>query len=287
MVLSDVFISYSRKDGSFVATLNTALLQAEKKAWIDWKDIPYSSKWWDEISEAIQGANAFICIMTPDYFLSKTCSEELRLAEKLDKKIIPVLYKEFEPTLNNSNQVSKINWLFFRQSDDFSNSFNSLIDTINKDLDWVKFHTRLLVRAMEWSAKKNDSSYHLYGKDLEEALTHKKNEAGKIPQLNSLQNNYILASQTGAADLHEKQLRGFYLAALIYSFAQMFVIYIWSHNDLSETAMINLSWVWVPALSFAIAGFTIGKYSLKKSFFAMAVAVVLFFLFFEFVWASL
>jgi hypothetical protein len=287
MVLSDVFISYSRKDSVFVDSLNKALKKADKDVWIDWEDIPYSAKWWDEISEAIQGASTFICVMSPEYFNSKTCIEELAIAEKISKRIIPALHREFDATLNTSNSISKINWLSFKEHDDFTVSFNSLMDTINKDLEWVKFHTRLLVRAIEWSAKKNDASYHLYGKDLEEAQTFKKKAPGKTPPLNTLQLNYIMASQSGAASMQKKQLRGFYLAAFIYSIAQMYVIYIWGQDDLSETVMIKLSWVWLPALSFALAGFTLGQYSIKKSFFAMGVVMILFFMFYKFVWASL
>lgn len=287
MLLSDVFISYSRKDLPFVDSLNKALLKVDKNVWVDWEDIPYSSKWWDEISEAIEGASTFICVMSPDYFNSKTCNDELLIAEKRNKRIIPLLHKEFDIKNNSSNSIAKINWLPFRDTDDFTSSFDRLMETINKDLEWVKFHTRLLVRAIEWSDKKNDSSYHLYGKDLEEAQSFQKLGLSKSPPLNTLQNNYIEASQSGAAKLQRRQLLGFYVVALIYSIAQMFVIYIWSEQDLSETAMIKLSWVWLPALSFALAGFTIGKRSIKKSLIAMGVVMVLFFLFFELLWSSL
>lgn len=287
MVLTDVFISYSRKDSSFVDSLNNSLIKVEKNVWIDWEDIPYSAKWWEEITEAVEGTNAFICVLSPDYFASKTCIEELIMAEKRNKRIIPILHKEFDPKLNTSKSISKINWLHFRKTDDFTNSFDMLLGTINKDLEWVKFHTRLLVRALEWSNKKNDASYHLYGKDLEEAQFFVQQGLNAAPPLNSLQKNYIEASQSGAANLQKKQLRGFYLAAFIYSVAQTFVIYFWSESDLSETAMVKLSWVWLPALSFAIAGFTIGKHSIKRSFVAMAVVMVLFFLFFELLWPSL
>jgi len=82
MVLSDVFISYSRKDAAFVDGLNKALMKAGKNVWIDWEDIPYSAKWWDEISQAIEGATTFICVLSPDYLASETCMEELTLARR-------------------------------------------------------------------------------------------------------------------------------------------------------------------------------------------------------------
>jgi hypothetical protein len=125
----------------------------------------------------------------------------LNIAEKLNKRIIPTLHREFDPKLNSSNSISKINWLFFRDEDNFTNSFDSLMETINKDLEWVKFHTRLLVRAGEWASRKNDGSYHLYGKDLEEALSFVNNEIKKSPPLNTLQKNYIESSKSGAARL--------------------------------------------------------------------------------------
>jgi hypothetical protein len=127
----------------------------------------------------------------------------------------------------------------------------------------------------------------LYGQDLQEAQSFQKNEMKKEPPLNTLQKNYIEASQSGASKLQRKQLRGFYVAALIYSVAQMGVIYIWSEQDLSETAMIKLSWVWLPALGFAVGGFTVGRHSIKRSLVAMGIVMVLFFLFFELLWGLL
>lgn len=287
MLLSDVFISYSRKDSIFVDSLNKALTRANKDVWVDWEDIPYSSTWWDEISQAIEGANTFICILSPDYFSSKFCIEELTIAEKLNKRIIPIIHREFDHKLNTNNSIAKINWLPFRDKDNFETSFDLLLETINKDLEWVKFHTRLLVRANEWSSRKNDNSYNLYGKDLEEAQSFQKIGLNKLPPLNTLQNNYIEASKSGAAQLQRRQLLGFYLVALINSFAQMFVIYIWSERDISETGMVKLSWVWVPGLSFAIAGFSIGRRSIIRSLVVMFIAMIVFFLFFEFLWEAL
>jgi hypothetical protein len=51
--------------------------------------------------------------------------------------------------------------------------------------------------------------------------------------------------------------------------------------------MIKLSWVWLPGLSFALAGFTIGQRSIKKSIVAMAVVMIGFFLFYAVLWESL
>ena len=84
-----------------------------------------------------------------------------------------------------------------------------------------------------------------------------------------------------------KQLRGFYLAALAYSIAQIFVIYFWDFDSMSETAMVKMSWVWLPGLSFAIAGLTIGRFRLRTAFVAMAVTMALFATFYSVVWPLL
>lgn len=49
--------------------------------------------------------------------------------------------------------LSKYNWLFFRDVDDFASAFQALIKAIDTDLDHVRTHTHLLVRANEWDKK--------------------------------------------------------------------------------------------------------------------------------------
>jgi hypothetical protein len=154
-------------------------------------------------------------------------------------------------------------------------------------LNWVRFHTRLLVRATEWDHKNKEQSFHLFGKDLEEVEFFLKSNVGKEPALTPLQMSYITSSQSGAIELQKKQLKGFYLSAFIYSLLQMVVIYFWSFDNISEDGLVKLSWVWLPALSFSLAGFTIGKRSLKISFIAVIVVSILFFLFYNLIWPSL
>ena len=287
MVLSDIFISYSRKDATFVGRLNQKLHEEGLDVWIDWEDIPYSSNWWNEISQAVDGASAFVCVLSDDYFKSETCAAELKLAEERNKRIIPVCYKDFDRKLNTSNAVAKTNWLLFSTDDDFDSSFASLIDTLKADLDWRKFHARLQVRAAEWAQKDKDSSYHLFGQDLDDAVVQLKVEQEKTLPLTTLQHNYIEASKAGARELTRRQLRGFYWAALAYSAVQVFVIYFWDFDSMSETAMIKMSWVWLPGLSFALAGLTVGRYKMKAAFIVMAVTMVLFGVFYSAIWPSL
>ncbi len=99
--------------------------------------------------------------------------------------------------------------------------------------------------------------------------------------------NYIEASKAGALEVQRRQLRGFYLAALAYSAVQIFVIYFWNFDSMSETAMVKMSWVWLPGLSFALAGLTVGQYRMRNAFVVMAVMMGLFWLFYWAIWPSL
>ena len=75
--MTDVFISYSRKDKAFVQVLNQALANSKYDAWVDWEDIPLTADWWEEIKAGIEGADTFIFVISPDSIASKVCGQEI------------------------------------------------------------------------------------------------------------------------------------------------------------------------------------------------------------------
>ena len=80
----DVFISYSRKDKSFVQKLHEGLTQKQKDSWVDWEDIPLTAEWWAEIQSGIEAAEAFIFVISPDSVVSEVCREEIAYAAEAD-----------------------------------------------------------------------------------------------------------------------------------------------------------------------------------------------------------
>jgi hypothetical protein len=52
--MAQVFISYSRKDKDFVRRLGDALAAQKREAWVDWKDIPLTAEWQQEIFTNIE-----------------------------------------------------------------------------------------------------------------------------------------------------------------------------------------------------------------------------------------
>ena len=153
-----VFISYSRKDKDFVRKLNDSLDSSEIEAWVDWEGIPPSSDWMDEISRAIEGADAFLFVISPDSLASKVCGDELALGIKYNKKLIPILHRDPSKGTVMHDKLSSHNWVYMREQDDYDAGITKALESISVDLDWVRQHTRLLQRAREWENKNRNKN---------------------------------------------------------------------------------------------------------------------------------
>src|SRR5262249_14836981 len=191
---SDVLISYSRRDQEFVRRLAAALSQAQRSAWVDWKDIPLTAKWLAEIESAIEAANTFIFVISPDSVRSEICRAEIHYANQHKKRFIGIVCRDVEARLAPP-ELAEWQWLFFRAEDDFDATFRSLIAALDTDLQYVRIHTRLLVRAKEWEERKRHHSFLLRGKDLDEAKNWLDASREKKPEPTDLHRQYIDASR--------------------------------------------------------------------------------------------
>ncbi len=193
--MTDIFISYAREDRAFVRRLHERLGELDRGAWVDWEDIPPTAEWMNEIYSAIEAADTFVIIISPDSLNSEVCRKEIAHAEKNNKRLIPLVCRDIDD-MDVPDVLAKINWVFFRDIDDFETATNKLVDAIDTDLDWVRVHTRLLVRAREWEDKGQDKSFTLRGKDLYEAEKWMSQGGDKEPRPSALQTQYVMASRT-------------------------------------------------------------------------------------------
>ncbi|GAB4206607.1 MAG: hypothetical protein Fur006_63810 [Coleofasciculaceae cyanobacterium] len=191
--MSDIFISYSRKDKEFVKKLHEALSKQNRDTWIDWENIPLTADWWKEIEAGIEAANTFVFVISPDSSGSKVCTQEIEHALQCNKRLVPIVRRD-DDVKDVHPALAKHNWLFFRESDDFDSAFEFLIKALDTDLAHVKTHTRLLQRAIEWDTKGRDRSFVLRGNDLKEAQQWCTESANKEPKPTPLQNQYIISS---------------------------------------------------------------------------------------------
>src|SRR5215211_8179611 len=204
--MADVFISYAREDQDFVRRLQDALEAHNRNTWIDWKDIPLTAKWKEEVFSAIDQADSFAAVISPDFIVSKPCQEELDHAAHNHKRMVPLWHRDVDDE-KVPPDLAAHQYVYLRESDDFEDSFERLLKALDTDLEWVHFHTRLLSGAKEWDKGGRDPSLLLRGKTLEEAEGWQAEEADKEPKLTSLQKEYILASRQAETDLHRRQTR--------------------------------------------------------------------------------
>ena len=221
--MSDVFISYSRKDIAFARLIRESLLQSKIDIWIDWERIPIGQKWWDEICQAIENANVFLFIISKNSIGSPVCKDEINYALKNHKRIIPILVDNLKPDVIKefAPELPQINWIIFErdrifrleknpavQSDKpedqemalplpphFEEALGKLGTAIHTDWEWVKFHTQLQVEALEWKNNLSNPSYLARGAALGKNEQQLLRASGKDPQPTDLQLEYVTASR--------------------------------------------------------------------------------------------
>jgi TIR domain-containing protein/WD40 domain-containing protein len=196
--MNDVFISYSRKDKIFVERLFAALEQQGHDAWVDWDDIEYSEDWWQKIQKGILTSNNFVFIMSPHSVRSKVCFDEVKYADDMNKRIIPVIIQDIDDPIDQERMhpaLQRHNWFFFRPEDDFNSALSTLLEIIRREPEYVGMHTRLLVNAQEWIANDRNHSLLLRGDNLRWAEKWLQSAATKSPKPTKLHSEYIRTSR--------------------------------------------------------------------------------------------
>lgn len=203
---NEVFISYSRRDKDFVAMLDQTLRQHGHDPWVDWSDIQPAEDWWQAIERGIEAASTFVFVISPDSIASKVCRQEIEHGLRHNKRLVPLLWREGFSMEDVHPAISRHNWIFFRETDDFQQAFTILTKALKTDLEYVRTHTRLLVKAKEWQRKLLDTSFLLRGSDLQEAEQWL-NQSNKQPPPTDLHRSYIDASQQEERARQEVELR--------------------------------------------------------------------------------
>lgn len=233
--MTDLMISYSRRDGDFVHQLHEALEKVGYQIWVDWQDIPLSADWWAEIATAIEAADTFLFVISPESMGSPICNLEIDHARKNNKRLVPIMYEETElesalkkltqrelsdnthkvlagrdiesVARDNWNAIARHNWLSFNDnSTPFDHNIQRLREVLDTDLNHLREHTRLLVRAHEWDRRGRDSGYLLTGNAISEADTWLAHAVDMQPPPTLLHGDYIRASRQAAAQRQRRLL---------------------------------------------------------------------------------
>lgn len=202
---ANVFISYSHHNKDFVQQLHSALEATGREVWVDWESIPVAGDWWKEIQLGIELADTFLFVLSSDSVASKVCGQELEEALKHNKRLVPLVFEDVPPEQVHP-ELARLNWIFLRPDDNFQQGFQRLIAALDQDLDYVRAHTRLLVRALDWERHGRDRSYLLRGTDLARANEHLAQGTYQEPRPTALHHRYVQASAEAEAALREGEL---------------------------------------------------------------------------------
>lgn len=123
--MSQVFISYSRKNIGFVRTLAGDLEKAGFDVWWDVSDLRGGDDWVRVIPEAIESSQHVIVVLSPDAVTSEWVRKEYTQALSLRKKIIPIMLARTAVPF----ALNTINYIDFT-SDDYALSFKLLLDAL-------------------------------------------------------------------------------------------------------------------------------------------------------------
>ena len=230
--MSDIFISYSRNDEDFGRRLHARLTRMKRDVWMDWEDIPFNSDWWEEIKRGIETSDNFLIILTNNFVRSPVCMLEVDYARQNNKRIL-VLAHNFEEShdtyaelkkrtsesetvqqllgdrnivnisRDNWTSIGHVNWQFFNDDTTFEMDFHHLIETLDTDLNHVRSHTNLQVRALEWYTNEKDWSFLLTGVQIDQAekWLYQADVENKVPPPTFVQREFIKMSR----EQHDEQ----------------------------------------------------------------------------------
>ena len=201
--INNVFISYGRRHSlAFARKLYKNLIDRNYDVWFDMNDIPLGVDFQEQIDDGIRKADNFIYIMSPHSINSVYCYKELVLALKYNKRIIPILHVEPQDDATWGKiapEAGKRNWIYCRQNhdtalelsaktfqiqekilnipeekwnitDDFKIAFENLITLIDNHRAYVRTHTVLLDKSLDWTKNSRTTQKLLVGKERQEAI---------------------------------------------------------------------------------------------------------------------
>ncbi|MEO0600515.1 MAG: TIR domain-containing protein [Myxococcota bacterium] len=189
-----VFISYARDDGSpFAEELLAGLEAAGFDPFLDRHDIAGGEPWVERLAALLQRADTMVFVLTPAALTSQHCSWELERAQKLSKRVIPVVAADV-PQDQVPATLRRLNYVSFVQQR-FGVALRELTTALRVDVDWVREHTRLGELASRWDVRERSEALHLRGEELEAAKGWLAGWKGGEPAPTELQHAFLNASE--------------------------------------------------------------------------------------------
>ena len=121
-----VFISYARRDASkFAEELLCGLEVAGFEAFLDRHDIEAGVDWEARLGGLIESADTVVFVISPAAVGSERCGWEVRRAEQLSKRVIPVVLVDV-PEQQTPHGLKRLNYIFFSEGHSWAKALGDL-----------------------------------------------------------------------------------------------------------------------------------------------------------------
>jgi tetratricopeptide (TPR) repeat protein len=145
-----IFVSYSRRDMTFVDRLEPALQALGFKLLIDRAEIYAFENWWQRIETLIAQADSVVFVLSPEAVSSDICRKEVAFAASLNKRFAPIVCRRVDDKLV-PEALARLNFIFFDDEARFEDSVARLADALQTDIEWIRKHTDFGEAARRWA----------------------------------------------------------------------------------------------------------------------------------------
>jgi adenylate cyclase len=123
--MSDIFISYSRKDSEQALQLAERLQGEGMSVWIDQRGIEAAKTWSEEIVNAIEASKAFLLLLSNHSIESDNVARELSLAYESKRPLVPVAIEDVSLPAKFKYQLAGIQRVAYLQHEAISQALTS------------------------------------------------------------------------------------------------------------------------------------------------------------------
>jgi hypothetical protein len=194
-----VFISYSRDDLDFSDQLDIALRLQGFATSIDRHAITGGEEWRRRLGNLIREADTVVFVLSPSSAGSDMCAWEVEEAARLGKRIVPVTCRPLGEAIPPPRLLD-LNYIFFYSEprvpgSGFGAGLAEIVSALNTDVEWLREHTRYLLRATEWEAGGRAENRLLSGIDITAAKGWAARRPKGAPEPTPLHLDFIRASE--------------------------------------------------------------------------------------------
>lgn len=132
---AQIFLSYRSADVDFALRLAADLKNAGINLWMDRMDIKPGDDWPQALEAGVNNCAAMIVIVSEGYIQSKHCLRELHRADRMEKKLFPIVLSEIpaQDTPIELERAQHISFTDWQNEDAYKISLIRLIDVLADD----------------------------------------------------------------------------------------------------------------------------------------------------------